>query len=238
MNHTATQAGSGLSPAMVVELVGPACAGKTTLTGELTQRSKGIEIAPDISVRRLEHLAVFARTVPLLLPILLPGRDGGRWFTWDEIKSMVYLRAWPRILEEQAAAQHGVILLDQGPVFRLATLHAFGPDMLRRPAARSWWNNMIKRWAATLDLVVWLDAPNPILEQRINARERWHLVKGKPEREAAEFLDRYRKSYYQVLWGLSLHGRPGLMAFNTERECICQVADAILPACKLELSRG
>jgi hypothetical protein len=220
-----------------MELVGPACAGKTTLTRKLTQGRTEIKLAPDIAVRRPEHLAVFVRYAPLLLPIFLPGDPNSRWFTWEEIKALVYLKAWPRVIKQQTANKDRVILLDQGPVFRLATLHAFGPAWIRTPAADMWWNQMFEQWAAFLDLVIWLDAPNPLLVKRINTRERWHVVKGKSDQEAAQFLDRYRRSYHFVLTRLVVKGRPRIIPFDTSQIAIPQLVKAALAACDMELDR-
>jgi shikimate kinase len=224
-------------PALVMELVGPACAGKTTLTRTLTQCSTKMVVARDISVRRPDHLAVFVRDAPRLLPVLLPGYHNSRSFTWEEIKSMVYLKAWSHVLRQQAANNHAVMLLDQGPVFRMATLHAFGPAWIRTAAADMWWNEMFKQWAAFLDVVIWLDAPNPLLVKRINARDRWHAVKNKSDREASQFLDRYRMSYQLVLTRLSVNGGPRVIPFDTGHIAIPQLVNAILAACNVERDR-
>ena len=218
-------------PMLVIELVGPACAGKTTLTRALTQGTTKIRVAPDIFVRRPEHLAVFLRNAPRLLPVLLWGDRKSRSFTWEEVKSMVYLKAWTHVLTHSGADNNALLLLDQGPVFRLATLHAFGPDSVRKPAAARWWTARFQQWAPFLDLVVWLDAPDAILVKRINARARWHLVKGKSEQEASQFLDRYRASYRRVLTQLSVNGGPKIISFDTSLVSIDQVVKAILTVC-------
>lgn len=220
--------------ALVMELVGPACAGKTTLTRTLVERGTNISIAADISVRRPRHLANFVRTAPLLFPELLPGHSNSRWFRWEEIKSMVYVQGWTRVLTQLAANNPGVVLLDQGPVFRLALLHAFGPDRIREPMAGRWWGEMFQEWARFLDLVVWLDAPNPILEKRINARDRWHEVKGKSEQDVFEFLDHYRRSYRHILTVLSANGGPRVICFDTSQTSIDDLVGAILAACNVE----
>ncbi|HET9493458.1 MAG TPA: hypothetical protein VFR15_04430 [Chloroflexia bacterium] len=217
--------------ALMVELVGSASAGKTTLTNSLTQRSAYIRVAADISVRKVRHLAVFARTIPMLLPVLLPRRPKSRWLTWDEVKSIVYLKAWPRVLTQQVQISSGAILLDQGPVFRLATLHAFGPDILRRPAAKAWWDEMFEQWAPVLDLVICLDAPNPILQQRINSRDRWHPVQAKPEPKIAQFLNRYRASYRYVLRRLSSNDGPTVIAFDTSTITTGELASLAISIC-------
>lgn len=218
------------NPSLVVELAGLAGTGKTTLTGLLAQCGPDIRVAADISVRRPDHLAAFLRTTPQLVPLLLTPRHNSRLLTWEEIKSVAYLKGWERVLRQPTGGHPGIVLLDQGPIFRMATLHAFGPEMVRTPAARPWWNEMFKQWASVLDLVFWLDAPNPILQGRIDSRDRWHMVKGKSEQEVSQFLDSYRTSYHHVLLGMSLNAGPRLMALDTGRTPVYQLANSILAA--------
>ena len=213
---------------LIIELVGLAGAGKTTLLHALSRRSEEIQIGAEIELRKLRHVPVFVRSAPPLLPIILhPGRRG-RWFTWEEIKYLVYLNAWPHVLEQQAAHGGTAILLDHGPVFKLATLEAFGPDYLKTERSEAWWNAMFKKWASTVDMVIWLDAPDPILEKRINSRSQRHVVKGKTEIEAFHFLGRYRMAYEQILARLMIDGGPALFQFDTSQTTIEQMVDEVL----------
>lgn len=231
VNRVPSKVTRRLSPISVVELVGPTCSGKTTVTRALAQCTPQVEVAADIAMRRIEHLGMFVRSAPALLPTLLTRDRNSRWFTWEEIKSIMYVEAWPRVLEKQAANNDGVILLDQGPVFRLALLHAFGPAILGKLPADKWWNRMFKQWASYLDLIIWLDAPNPVLQRRINARDRWHIVKGKSEQEVSQFLDRYRVSYRHVLQQLSSNGGPKIIPFDTSQVSLKEVERTVLDAC-------
>ena len=89
---------------------------------------------------------------------------------------------------------------------------------------------MFKQWASTLDAVIWLDAPDSVLDQRINSRDQRHSVKGKNESEVVHFLARYRTSYEETLAKLGTAGGPRLLQFDTSRTSIEQVADEILSA--------
>ena len=221
-------------PPLIVELVGPAGAGKTTLSRALSQRDEKILIAADLELRKSEHIPIFVRHVPFLLPVFLRRRRLSRWFTWDEIKAMVYLKAWPRVLRQQATKNGTTILLDHGPVFRLAKLHVFGPDKLRSQDFERWWHSMFGQWAYTLDMVIWLDAPDALLVERINTRSQRHVVKGKSEREAYEFLARYRTSYKQILAKLTAYRGLTLLQFDTSQASIEQIADEVLVTCNLK----
>jgi len=219
---------------LVVELVGPAGAGKTTLSQVLVQRGEKIIVGVEISLRNKEHLLVFLQNFHSVLPFLMARSGSSRSFTWDEVKAMVYLRGWPRVLKRQAARSNIIVLLDHGPIFKLATLYAFGPERLRNQSFKKWWNAMFKQWADLLDMVIWLDAPNPVLETRINHRDQRHLVKGKPEPEAREFLERYRTSYEQMLAKLTANGGPTLFQFDTSQTSIEQIAENVLDACRVK----
>ncbi len=217
----------------MVELVGPAGAGKTTLSQVLVQHSETVLVGAEISLRKKEHLLVFLKNFHSVLPILLARNGSGRSFTWDEVKTMIYLNGWSRVLQQQAVGSNVIVLLDHGPIFKLATLYAFGPESRGSEAFKKWWNEMVKQWTGLLDMVIWLDAPNPVLETRINNRDQRHLVKGKPEPEAREFLERYRKSYEQTLAKMTVHGGPALFQFDTSQTSIEQIAENVLEICKV-----
>lgn len=213
---------------LIVELVGLAGSGKTTLSRALNQQSEKIQIGAEIALRKLEHIPVFVRNTPPLVPVILHSSRHSRGFTWEEIKYLVYLNGWPHVLGQQAAHGGDAILLDHGPVFKLATLNAFGPEYLKTERAEPWWDTMFKQWASMVDIVVWLDAPDPILEQRINSRNQRHAVKGKTEAEVLQFLARYRCSYEQILAKLMADNGPALFQFDTSQTTIEQVADEVL----------
>jgi len=215
-------------PPLIVELVGLAGSGKTTLSRALNHESEKIQIGAEIELRKLKHIPVFVRNTLPLMPVILHRSRNSRGFTWEEIKYLVYLNGWPYVLAQQAAHGGEAILLDHGPVFKLATLNVFGPEYLKTERAEPWWNTMFKQWASTVDIVIWLDAPDAILEQRINSRNQRHAIKGKTEAEALQFLARYRTSYEQILAKLMTHGGPALFQFDTSKTTIEHVADEVL----------
>jgi len=222
--------------ALIVELVGLAGSGKTTLSRALSQHDETIRVAADLALRTRKHMPIFAGHVPFLLSLLLRrGRSTG-WFTWDEMKAMVYLKAWPQVLREEAMDNGTAILLDHGPIFKLTTLNAFGPPWLKSQGFEPWWRSSFEQWASTLDMVIWLNAPANILVERINARNQRHAVKAKAEREAYDFLLRYGSSYEQILEKLAAYGGPTLLQFDTNQASIEQIVDKVLVACHLKLS--
>ena len=225
--------------ALIVELVGLAGVGKTTLSRALSQRNEKIWVAADLELRKREHFPIFASHLLFWLPLLLRRSRSSRGFTWDEIKAMAYLKAWPHVLREQAQQGGIAVLLDHGPVFKLATLHAFGPERLQSRGFAPWWHRTFEQWAFTLDVVIWLNAPDKVLVQRIDARQQQHTVKGKSEREAYDFFLRYGSSYEYILrklatYGGAAYGGPTLLQFDTNQASIAQIVDEVLVACNLQ----
>lgn len=182
--------------ARIVELAGPAGAGKTTLAAAVGQvdpeLAMGIPLGP--VERRLAHAAATLRVLPACLRN--PGER--RWFTADEIRAMGYLDAWHRHAV-RTAGEGPVVVLDHGPVFRLAQLAEFGPPATDAPAFRRWWEESVRRWARLLDAVVVLDAPDDVLTYRIRSREQQHAVKTAEDSAVRVFLGRYRSAFERVL---------------------------------------
>lgn len=223
-----------ISRPRILEMAGLAGAGKSTLALALCQRNKKITIGAEIAFRKVEQVPIFARSVPLILSLIVAGFEASQRWTWDEIKFMVYLKSWSRILEQQAKTNPGTILLDHGPVFKMATLHAFGPAWLRSTSAKTWWSELFQQWADLLDLIVWLEAPDSLLETRINTRKQKHKVKGKTASEMMQFLASYRDSYNYVLSGLVSSNRLNVIKFDTSQASIDEIAEDIMAACRLE----
>lgn len=219
-----------------MELVGPAGSGKSTLARTLCQRSGEITIGTEIAFRDVEQIPILVESIPLVFSSLFLRAQASRLWTWDEIKFLIYVKKWDRVLERQARSHPGTILLDHGPVFKLATLHAFGPGWLRSASADSWWREHFQQWAALLDLIVWLDAPDSLLETRINARNQKHKIKGKTGQEVIQFLDSYRSSYRFVLSGLAASAGPSLIQFDTSQSTKEQITEGILAVCKREVT--
>lgn len=217
---------------VIVELVGLAGAGKTTLSRLLRQDSESVQIAPDIELKKLEHIPVFIRHISDWLPIYLQRGVSQRQLSWEEMKYITYLKGWPEKLRREPSNRGKVIVLDHGPIFRLATLLGFGPESLRSAAAQDWWSRLYRQWAFTIDIIVWLDTDEETLVERINAREQKHDVKGRDSAEAREFLMRYRVAYLRTLRRMMDFRQPRLLKFDTSQAPVDEIAREVLAACQ------
>jgi thymidylate kinase len=210
----------------VVEIIGPAGAGKTTLGRVLRQRHKGIQL--DIHVSKFRKFPFLVSTYASMLPTYLRHHRHSRWFNWRETRSMVYLKAGHYVFRHRASDDSGIIVLDHGPIYRLATLCEFGPELTTSQLYAAWWAELFNQWAATLDMIIWLDAPDETLWERIRNRRRWHMVKDGSEREAYEFLRRYRRVMERLIAQSVNDYRVALLSFNTDQKSVEQIADDIL----------
>lgn len=177
-----------------MELAGPAGAGKTTLARALVVDSPATTTG--VQVRPPGLAAGLGSAVPRLAAARLTAP--GRWWTRDELRSLAYLRAWRRAVGD-GPGDTGLLVLDHGPVFRLASLAAFGPPMTASRAFAGLWSGLAQDWGRLLDTVVWLDAPDDVLLRRIDGRAQQHRIQHVDQAEGARFLARYREAYRTTL---------------------------------------
>lgn len=187
--------------AVVVELVGPAGAGKTTLaagvsTADATVRS-GLSLW-GLPRRRLMRSAI------ALLPTILGATFNHTTLRAGELAQMIRLGALRSVVEDEAA-NHRVIILDEGPVFALSWLDVFfSRNGDRVPAA--WRRRVVAEWARLLDVVVFIDASDITLANRIRTREKPHMVKGLPDEEIFGFSAGFRRAFERAIGELSEAG--------------------------------
>jgi adenylate kinase family enzyme len=225
---------------IVVELVGPAGAGKTSLAKFLGQQNEVMRITDPPYFRRVEDIPFFVKnTISLLHTFFeLHRNHNGRWLTLREIAWMVTLNGWYGLLRK-CPNSGTIIVLDQGPVFLLVQLYKFGPECLRSRKAEKWWDRILRQWAMTIDRVIYLDAPDNELLRRIRKRSQEHIMKEEPESRVYEFLAQYRLAYDQMICMLMGNGyRFKVLYFDTVQESIDEISNRLLGEFGLEVDIG
>jgi adenylate kinase family enzyme len=212
----------------VVEVIGPAGAGKTTLLRALSERRRTVQ--PGIALSRGRKLSFLVGNTAALLPAFLRHYRHTRWFDRRETRSMVYLRAWLRALERQSSDDDLVIVFDHGPLYRLAVLREFGPELTKSEAYRRWWTGVLNEWIGRLDMLIWLDAPNEVLLKRILMRERWHFIQDKDEQEAHEILTHYRTALTEIIAEAMGDGSEKVLRFDSGQESVGEIAERVVSA--------
>jgi hypothetical protein len=141
-----------------------------------------------------------------------------RW-NWERLLMMAYLQALPRALK----GQEGIVVFDQGPIYFLTR------PILLDERLGSWWRRTFDMWSSLLDAVVWLEAPDAVLLERINARSKLHRLKGSEEQAAFEALAQGRRAHEDAIGRLD--GRapaPAILRFDTSERSADEIVDELL----------
>jgi len=200
--------------AVVVELVGPAGAGKTTLAQGVSKQDTSVRAG--LSLWGLPRPQLFESAIALTPTIVGAALRGGRTrLKWGEMAQMIRLGALRRVVRREAE-KHRVILLDEGPVFALSWLDVFFARNGDRVAG--WRRRAVADWASLLDVVVFIDASDSTLAQRIRTREKDHMVKDRPDHEIYGFSAGFRKAFDRVVAEISRAGHLVVDALRTDRD--------------------
>ncbi len=207
----------------LLEVVGPTGAGKTTVLDALLARDSRIKRKP--TLRNGRYVGIVTGAVGAAVATLARRRALGRDVTLEQVLIMAYVQAVPRLLERGHLANANVIAFDQGPIYFVSR-----PSLLNDRLA-PWRETVLDTWASLLDVVVWLDAPDALLVERINARGKRHRLQGSAEGPALEALAESRAVYERVLGELET-GRPSwvVLRFNTSVRSADEIADEVLTA--------
>jgi broad-specificity NMP kinase len=214
----------------IVEIVGPAGTGKTTLCNVISHCSDRVHLCNFPDVREAANIPFFVLYGCQLLATLshIPGhRD--RQLSRREIVWLSIVIGWPKVLEKELRKNKDVIILDQGPVYLLSELREFGPDYLKAGTAKRVWQTWYNQWASTLDVIVLLDAKDQDLTARIRNRDKDHPVKHESEQAIVEFLGRYRTAYERTLAELVANRASiKVLRLDTSHQSPEKIADQIL----------
>jgi thymidylate kinase len=199
--------------AVVVELVGPAGAGKTTLAQGVSAVDRTVRSG--LSLWGLPRRRLMQSAISLLPTIVSAGLHRSR-LRAGEIAQMIRLGALRHVVEDEVA-RHRVIILDEGPVFALSWLEVFFSRNGDRVPA-SWRRRVVADWATLLDVVVFIDASDLTLAKRIREREKPHMVKHLPDDEIFGFSAGFRRAFERAIGELSQAGHVVVDTLSTEAD--------------------
>jgi len=179
---------------MVVELVGPAGVGKSTLFHALGKKGfPWLECQYTPPVWKISTTPFYIKNIYKLLPIIIRQLfSNDRRITRRELAFMAILNGWHEKLDKEVANSNKIIVLDEGPISLMAYLNIWGPKCLFSSNMHEWWENIYGKWMHGLDMVVMLDTTDEILIWRINNRPRDHHIKGEPVPEMLDWITKYR----------------------------------------------
>ncbi len=215
----------------LIEMVGIGGAGKSTLFKALNCENQKIQkLEPP---NKLRYLPAILMVVFHWLPIYLWKYRCRRWFTWEEIRNILYLDTWLGYVRAQARARDLIVVLDPGSIYWLSSLKEFGPDFTTHPVFRRWWDARLSQWASALNLIIWIEAPNQLLLERVLDREELHEAKSQPPALALEYFERYRVSYSKMVPEVARRGHAHLFHYRSDQVSTGQMAEEIFGAVDL-----
>ena len=209
--------------AVIVELVGPAGAGKTSLAHDVSATDATVRSGLSLWGLPRRHLAASALA---LAPTVAAAALRGTRLRTGELAQMIRLDALRRVVRQEAT-RHRIILLDEGPVFALSWLDVF----FRRngePVPAAWRRRAVADWALLLDVVVFIDASDVTLAQRIRTRDKPHMVKDRPDAEIFGFAEGFRNAFDRVIAEITRVGHLVVNALSTERTAVRDNANRLL----------
>lgn len=207
----------------VVELIGPAGSGKSTILGALRAYDRGIR----------DGMGLWGQPTPLLfagivalIPTIVAALFEGRPLRSAELGQMIRIEAMRWRVRREARRHRGLLVLDEGPIFGLTWLSVFHGS--HRGTARARWRARTQQeWAATLRAVVALDAPDQELARRIRSRNKPHLMKSASDDEIDRFNREFRDAYTAVLDDLRAVSAVPVLPVRTESGSSDQTARAV-----------
>ena len=215
-----------LGRSFVAEIIGPAGAGKTSLSRLL---QSGDNVRAGLSLWGMPLTSLMVSAVASLPNLAAVCRNRER-FDWEDLKLIVQHNALLRLIRRESAKGHQTLLLDEGTVFALARLGAFGPQDTVADHSDRWMQSLFNKLAPALNAVIWLDAPDAILASRIRERGKAHRMKERSDTEIADHLSRYRNSFERVVSELSKRNVDGfkVIRFSTDRMSLEEIATKVL----------
>jgi shikimate kinase len=212
-----------LNKSFVAEIIGPAGSGKTTL---LQLLRNGNNVRTGLSVWGLPLPLLFASAFSSL-PNLAAFCRQRKPFSWEDLKLVVQHNALLRLISVEGTKGYRALLVDEGAVFALAKLRAFG-GADAAIASEAWMQGLLNKVAPSLDAVIWLDAADAVLAQRIREREKDHRMKDKSDAEIQKHLSLYRGSFERVVDELRQRNGLKVFKFSTDELPMEQIAARVL----------
>ena len=211
---------------LLVEIIGPAAAGKTTLVRVLCSQGAGIRAG--LALGRAAYVGPLLRKLVVFFPLWALRYRRDRWLDRREMRSIARLETWSRALERPASIHAHVAVFDHGPLYRLARLREFGPALTQSDSFARWWRGSSAHWLGVLDIVVVLEASDEALLQRVDERGHWFLSGDHPLEEKEAFLARYRRAFSEILPGAG--AGPTILRFRSDESSVDAIASEVLGA--------
>ena len=216
----------------LIELVGVAGTGKSTLLKALSRRNPRIQELELPS--KLLYLPSMLRVVFRWLPLYLFKYRHGRWFTWEETRKIGYLDTWLDYSRSESEARDISAVLDPGSICWLVALRDFGPELTKDGQFQRWWEERLDQWAQALDVIIWMEAPIELSLNRVMGRDEEHEAKSMAAAAALKEFSRYRLSYVELIPEIARRGHARIFRYRSDQVSTEQMTNEIFAAVDFE----
>ncbi len=181
---------------IIVELCGMYGAGKTTTHKQMVQgQQHDIRACYRLPrYRNIHRLAI--NTFRIISTLFLAGWDRD---SLRDLRLLAYVYALAQDLYCSKHRMKGSLVWEEGPVRILSILWLQVKRYPNRVLVERELSRGLRQLAKVLDGVIWLDAPETILAERVRARPQRHRLKSVGLDEAIEFYREYRAAYQDIL---------------------------------------
>jgi shikimate kinase len=181
----------------IIEMVGVAGTGKSTLRKAIMQRNKRFKY---FDLRgSISYIPFLFKLTLIWLPLYLIKYRHTRWFTMQEIRNIGYLDTWISRIRYKSQLNNDIYIIEPGSVYWLSCLRGNGPEITKHPRFQNWLKYEFQHWASALDAIIWLDAPEAVCLQRVHIRDQWHQFLEYSDESALEELCYFQKKYAELV---------------------------------------
>ena len=204
---------------LVVALVGVAGVGKSSLASALARLESGVRVRPRITWWQ------YVANIPAMMSTFLRIHRPFRGLLLKEMKRLLRLHVLHRLVRETKDCR--ILVFDEGPVYLLARILVYGDQRIHTNGFEDSWRRCIATWAAELDVIVWLDAPDGVLDPRLRNRPQ-HPFVYTGDHSVRALLRAYRDAYARVIAELVAAGGPRPWTVSTARGSVDRTAYELL----------
>jgi len=179
---------------MIIEIIGLAGAGKSTLTDSL-KNSKKFDFSPSISLPKLATLHwQFAYGLKHIIPLLFYSKKG---YLLQNIKLILHMNSMLKTLKKSEFKN--IKLFDQGIIYQYASYCYFGFNIKGRSYLDDVFEKTVKEYLCIVNSIIYLKVNDEIALKRVATRKSYHMLNEFSEQEILDFISYYSTYYEQVI---------------------------------------
>lgn len=180
---------------ITIEVIGLAGAGKSTVTDAMFGSVK--HAAASYRLNKTRSMLRFALGILRGLPlVLLHGKTRlgfKHWYLLGHFEASVH-----DLCSRYQSVGHEVQILDQGPVFEFVSIKRYLLSGGYGKYLERVYIGLLKRFFASMDAIVYLQAPDAVLLERVMARSSGHLLKDMSPGAQRQQMTYYREEYERI----------------------------------------